>query len=143
MMTKKLLKNNVFLNTCLAGPPLDFLSAVILKTLETETVQGKTVSLTITGDDDIRDLNKRFRGKDFPTDVLSFPLGDDELLGDIVISLPAARRNAADYNQGDVQRELILLTIHGTLHLLGYDHHTDDEAAIMERKEKSILEFFE
>ncbi len=87
------------------------------------------VHLLISGDDRLRELNGRFLGVDRSTDVLSFPDGEsmpmgEVLLGEIAISLDAARRQAEDMGHGEV-RELAELVLHGTLHLLGYDHARD------------------
>lgn len=73
----------------------------------------------------MRSLNRRFRGKDASTDVLSFPAGEGGLLGDIVVSVPYAARQARQ--RGDrTGREIERLLVHGYLHLMGYDHETDD-----------------
>ena len=123
------------------------------------------VSLLITDDETVRDLNREYRGLDQTTDVLSFsaehpghwegaaesqvsepgwpadwPLPDDEPppLGDIVVSLPQAKRQA--FQQGvHLRRELALLLVHGALHLLGHDHYEDDERDAMQRLEQSAL----
>lgn len=84
------------------------------------------VTLSFVGDRAIRTLNRKWMKKDKPTDVLSFPLGETApdgkyYLGDIVISVPVATRQARDKRHG-LERELRLLAIHGYLHLLGYDH---------------------
>jgi len=84
------------------------------------------VSLAFVGERAIRTLNRRFMKKDKPTDVLSFPLGEKGpdgkyYLGDIVIAVPVAARQAREKGHG-LDRELRLLAIHGFLHLLGYDH---------------------
>jgi probable rRNA maturation factor len=84
------------------------------------------VSLAFVGDRAIRTLNRKFMKKDRPTDVLSFPLGEKGpdgkyYLGDIVIAVPVAFRQAKEKGHG-LDRELRLLAIHGFLHLLGYDH---------------------
>ena len=79
----------------------------------------------ITGDDDLRRLHREFLGKDSPTDVLSFPSGDEAgLLGDLAISLDRARAQAAERNHS-LADEVRILMLHGLLHLLGYDHETD------------------
>jgi probable rRNA maturation factor len=83
----------------------------------------------MTDDDRIRELNRRFLGRDGVTDVLSFPDGDElpsggRLLGEIVISLEAVRRQAEQFGHGEL-RELSELVLHGVLHLLGYDHSSD------------------
>jgi len=87
---------------------------------------GGAVSLVLTGDRTVRRLNRDFRGKDKPTDVLSFPGPHEEgNLGDIVISVETAARNARAFTRTFFQ-ELDILTLHGFLHVLGYDHETDD-----------------
>jgi probable rRNA maturation factor len=84
------------------------------------------VALVLGGDRGIRTLNARYRGKDRPTDVLSFPgPGGEAGLGDIVISVPTAERNAARLGR-TLAAELDVLALHGFLHVLGYDHETDD-----------------
>lgn len=89
---------------------------------------GKTleVGFRLCGDAAIHALNRDYRGKDKPTDVLSFPgPGGGEGIGDIVISVETARRNAATYGR-TLTQELDVLALHGFLHCLGYDHETDD-----------------
>jgi probable rRNA maturation factor len=84
------------------------------------------VSVVLAGDGLLRRLNRDYRGRDRTTDVLSFPgPGGEEGLGDVVISVPTASRNARRQGHG-VHRELDILALHGFLHLLGYDHETDD-----------------
>jgi probable rRNA maturation factor len=84
------------------------------------------VALVLTGDRALRTLSARYRGKDRPTDVLSFPgPGGAEGLGDIVISVETAARNARGLRRTLLQ-ELEVLALHGFLHCLGYDHETDD-----------------
>ena len=89
-------------------------------------------------DQTIRKLNKQYRHKNRPTDVLSFPLADERcptLLGDVVISIDTARRQARQRKRAFAD-ELRALLIHGILHLLGYDHEvSDSEAVRMRRKE--------
>jgi probable rRNA maturation factor len=82
------------------------------------------VALVLTSDAPVRRLNARYRGKDKPTDVLSFP-GGEAGLGDIVISLDTAARNAPRFGR-TFRQELEILALHGFLHVLGYDHETDD-----------------
>jgi probable rRNA maturation factor len=91
---------------------------------------GSSISVVITTDEEVRRLNRQFRGVDHPTDVLSFaadpPLIPGEVepyLGDLVLALPYIQRQA-QAEQHAVPDELILAVIHGTLHLLGYDHDT-------------------
>jgi len=96
------------------------------------------VSLVLTRDPPVRALNARYRGKDAPTDVLSFPgpcgAGDDDL-GDIIVSVDTAERNARRLGR-TLQRELDVLALHGFLHVLGYDHETDD--GTMDRLERRL-----
>jgi len=112
------------------------------------------VSLTLTDDREIQELNRTYRGIDRPTDVLSFALeeaGEDEpeflvpegyedhLLGDIVISVERAKAQAEEYGHS-FMRELVYLAVHGALHLLGYDHEREDDRAIMRQKEEAVME---
>ena len=84
------------------------------------------VALVLTGDRPLRALNARYRGQDKPTDVLSFPAGGGEGgLGDIVISVETAERNARSLGR-TLPQELDVLALHGFLHVLGYDHETDE-----------------
>jgi probable rRNA maturation factor len=87
------------------------------------------VHVLVTGDDRIRQLNRDYLGKDRATDVLSFPDGDElptgrRFLGEVVVSLDTARRQAEEGGHQEL-RELEELVLHGTLHLLGYDHSSD------------------
>jgi probable rRNA maturation factor len=112
------------------------------------------IGLLIVGDESIHELNMAHRGVDRPTDVLSFPLIEPGLpptqadmdpetgevvLGDIVISLPAAERQAREYGNS-LQREVSYLAVHGALHLMGFDHENDVERAGMRGLEETILE---
>jgi len=112
------------------------------------------VSITIMDDESVRNYNRDYRGVDAPTDVLSFSLleetddepeifiegGEDSLvLGDIIISAEAVRRQAEEYGHS-VIRELCFLTVHGIFHLLGYDHQTSEAEQIMEAKQKQVLD---
>ena len=94
------------------------------------------VALVLTRDPALRELNARYRGKDEPTDVLSFPgPGGSAGLGDIVVSIDTAERNARRLGR-TLQRELDVLALHGFLHVLGYDHETDD--GTMDRLERRL-----
>jgi probable rRNA maturation factor len=103
------------------------------------------LSIVVCDDDFIQNLNKEYRGVDRPTDVLSFP--SDEVdpgdgtryLGDIIISLPRATAQAIEA-QHPVAEELSMLAVHGVLHLLGFDHHTAAEKAIMWQKQAQLLQ---
>ena len=96
-------------------------------------------ALLLTDDAALQDLNRRFRGQDKPTNVLSFPAGAGDSLGDIALAFETCRREAEDQGVAfrDHARHLI---VHGLLHLVGHDHEADDEAERMERLETRILE---
>ncbi len=108
------------------------------------------VSVSFVDDSQIKELNRDFRNIDKSTDVLSFPLGEDDeydynnetnayMLGDVIISLETAARQANEYGHS-LEREVGFLTVHSMLHLLGYDHVNDKlEARIMREKEEVIL----
>jgi probable rRNA maturation factor len=112
------------------------------------------VSVVVTDDSTVQQLNRDYRGVDAPTDVLSFSQtevltdageqfptvpGEARLLGDVVISGDRVRAQAAEYGHSQ-RRELAYLTVHGLLHLLGYDHETDPERQVMRRAEENALE---
>lgn len=110
-------------------PAAEALRRVITCSLMRMERPDSEVHVLITDDERIRDLNRRFRDVDRATDVLSFPDGDvlpsgRTLLGEIVISLPTARRQASELGHDEV-RELSELILHGVLHLIGYDHEND------------------
>jgi probable rRNA maturation factor len=110
--------------------------------------RDSSLSLTLVGDEAIRVLNRDHRGKDRPTDVLSFPIQasdswnggaqePERLLGDVVISIDTARRQADEYD-ASLQDELYRLLIHGVLHVMGHDHEEEAERAVMEREERRL-----
>ncbi len=114
-----------------------------------------SVAILLTGDERLRRLNRQFAGEDHVTDVLSFeadtgisfPNGDDDAfikkIGDIAISVPQAERQAIE-KRVPFERELAMLAIHGTLHLLGYDHATPEEERVMFGKtDEALDELFE
>jgi len=108
------------------------------------------LSVRLSGDDEVRALNTQWRGKDKATNVLSFPMAESDdltsakladaelLLGDIILARGVCEAEAADKGVS-VQDHATHLVVHGTLHLLGYDHHDDDEAADMEAREVRAL----
>ena len=102
---------------------------------------NKDIELILTNDKEIQELNKTYRQKDKPTDVLSFPLQNLEgmPLGSIIISIDTAKKGAEEFGHL-VEDEIKLLFIHGLLHLLGYDHEIDNGE--MREKEKEIIEKF-
>jgi len=105
--------------------------------LQQEVAKGRPFDVLITGDAELRKLNREFRGRDYPTDVLSFPieqaLPPARPLGDLAISLARARAQAREFGH-TVEQELQILMLHGVLHLLGYDHEID--SGRMARAEK-------
>lgn len=108
--------------------------------------RGFEVSVRLTDDAGIRPLNARWRGRDRPTDVLSFPLGEGafpglhpEVLGDAVVSVETAAAQAPLHGL-DLGEEVHFLLVHAALHLLGFDHQRDDERAVMEALEQRIWE---
>ena len=114
--------------------------------------EGAEVSISFVTDDEIHELNREWRGIDRPTDVLSFEcdnlddgfaLDDAEVyeLGDIVIAPDVAERQAPEYGLTFAD-EMSLLITHGLLHLCGYDHLEDDEAQVMEGRERELLSAF-
>jgi probable rRNA maturation factor len=93
------------------------------------------LAIRISGDRELRRLNRQFLGEDHATDVLSFPAGEtgpSVHLGDIVVSWPAVRRQAAEFGHSE-EAELLLLVVHGFLHVLGWDHATTEEELEMTR----------
>jgi len=93
-----------------------------------------TLTIALVSDARIRSLNRRFRGKDLATDVLSFPADEVGVLGDVVIAAGVAARQAVEVGHS-LQAELRVLALHGLLHLLGYDHeHDDGRMARLERR---------
>ena len=112
-----------------------------------QSLTNREIELVITDNDSIRELNREYREKNKPTDVLSFPLETpfteqsvfDIPLGTIVISADFVKEKAEIYDHTE-QDELKLLFIHGLLHLLGYDHETDEGE--MRQKERELIESF-
>ena len=122
------------------------LSRLAAHVLYSEEVDDSAeLSVLLVGSDHIRRLNARFAGDDYATDVLSFPMMEDEesalLLGDVVICPEIASANAARAGQ-EVDAELDTLLVHGTLHLLGYDHDEEEEKRRMDERQSQILAAF-
>lgn len=103
------------------------------------------LSISLVGKTRMRSLNRKYRGRDYPTDVLAFPMGGagkqtEVFLGDVVICLPIAIGQASRF-ENTADQEIFRLLIHGTLHLLGYDHEQSKrEATRMQRKERAIVQ---
>ncbi len=106
--------------------------------------QGYQLSVSFVSEEDIRNLNAAYRNVDDVTDVLSFPMeGTDgrgvDILGDVVICLPRALRQAEEYGHG-ADREIAYLTAHSILHLLGYDHENEADKAEMRALEEQVMD---
>jgi len=151
-----------------------YINKAVKTALDFEKINcGCEINVEITDNQNIKKLNKEFRNKDNPTDVLSFPMIEPEkidyirnknnknniikknfsdeinpengliLLGDIVISIEKAKEQSEEFNQS-LERELMFLAVHSTLHLLGYDHEISEESdLIMRKKQREIIEFIE
>ncbi|GHU62029.1 endoribonuclease YbeY [Clostridia bacterium] len=142
----------------------DFVHSIVLEALRVlSSPREAELSISFVSDEEIRELNKSYRNQDKITDVLSFPLVDykkpgdfslclskekqychpktgEILLGDIVISVKQAKRQAEEYGHS-FKRELAFLIVHSVLHLCGYDHQTKDEEKQMEEMQESILSY--
>ena len=111
-----------------------------------EVEKGTGVTVVVTTDEHVRSLNAEFRGIDSPTDVLSFPAdplpdeieGEDPYLGDLVIAYPYTLHEAQEAGH-DIADELVLLVIHGTLHLLGFDHDNEEHQDAMWAEQSEAL----
>lgn len=123
---------------------LEGIKWIALKALSQANEDGRRLNLILADDAYITDLNARFTGRKHPTDVLSFPFSGERLpteegiLGEVYISLDRATEQARDFGVS-LEDEVRRLTIHGILHLLGYDHQTDEETEVMRRKEDELL----
>ena len=115
-------------------------------TKEYESDREVYVSVLLTGNEEIQRVNRDFRGKDMPTDVISFAYHDNDeadnglydSLGDIIISLERVEEQRKDYGHS-FKREFYYVLTHGLLHLMGYDHMEEEEKKVMRAKEEEIL----
>ncbi len=135
------------------------IAACVRATLEHEETAGVSLSVTVTDDETVQALNARYLGINAPTDVLSFGADSDDdgsaeditfvlpdeiaeaegvYLGDILIALPYCERQAQRYGNS-LASELRLMTVHGTLHLLGHDHDTQESESVMWEAQMAIL----
>jgi probable rRNA maturation factor len=119
---------------------------VARQTLIVMQLQDVMLSILLCNDQFIHPLNREYRGKDYPTDVLSFSqregefaFDEDAVLGDVIISVETALRQAEE-KKHSFGTEMEILLVHGILHLLGYDHVDDDDASVMQAKEQEILD---
>jgi len=126
---------------------IKWLTAVITNLLKEYNLTGGEVGVIIAGDKLLHKLNLQYRDKDAPTDVLSFSYLDDTgdqvgenefAVGDIYISLDRVKTQAEEAGHS-LQREATLLVIHGTLHLIGFDHEHDEDAELMQQEERSLM----
>lgn len=124
----------------------DYLDSLIERVLTREKATDSVFSIIFVDNEKIHELNKQFRGVDRPTDVISFALEDAEeeflstirVLGDIYISIPKMQEQAKEYGHSE-KRELAFLVVHGLLHLLGYDHQTEEEEKVMFQIQEEML----
>jgi len=129
--------------------PISALEAQAKRVLAAEDATEGELSIVVTDDETVRDLNRRFRGIDKPTDVLSFgqdvgkefatPPGEAASLGEVIIAHPTACRQAEGAGV-EVEFELRHLLTHGILHLLGYGHEAEAEAKLMRAHEEAVLD---
>ena len=125
------------------------LDKIIKKTLKVEKVKNSYFEVVFVDDETIQNINRDYRKKDKITDVISFAFEDNDkkrynnvrILGEIYICIPQMKRQAIEYGHSEV-RELAFLTVHGLLHLLGYDHMNKNEEKIMFAKQEMILDGF-
>lgn len=123
-----------------AGPVELLVRAAAVAALDEADVERSAVTVLLADDAAVADLNSRFRGKEGPTNVLSFPAPEnpENHLGDIALAYGVCAREAAEQGK-TLEAHLQHLVAHGVLHLVGYDHQTDDEAEAMEDLERAIL----
>lgn len=130
----------------------DYLRNYVEQVLKVEEVYSERplyMSILLTNNDNIRVINRDFRGKDSPTDVISFAyhetedfnVGPFDTLGDIIISLEKVEEQAKEYNHS-FKREFYYILTHGILHILGYDHISEEDKKEMRAREEFILKKF-
>ena len=135
----------------------DLLTRALRAAAQHEEIEAGEVVVTLVDDARIQELNRTYRDKDTSTDVLSFPMQDEDdpeiyfdteeeaaelnrvdMLGDIIISVPTAQRQAEEYGHS-LEREIAFLAVHGFLHLIGYDHMSEEEEKEMFGRQETIL----
>jgi len=124
----------------------EYLKEVVQKTLEHEKACNAILSIIFVGTEEIQEINRVYRGKDAVTDVISFAFEDNgvstpenlRVLGDIYICITRMQEQAVEYGHSE-KRELSFLTVHGLLHLLGYDHMEQEEEKVMFALQEEIL----
>ena len=133
-------ETNEYVDTVLLNKVADY-------ALNSENVDNGVVNIIIVDNKRIKEINKEYRDIDRETDVISFALEDDDtfielpirVLGDIYISLDKVKSQASEYGHSEM-REICFLTVHGILHLLGYDHMNKDDELVMFSKQDKILD---
>ena len=119
----------------------DRVKRIVEFVLEREGKEGE-VSIAFVGKEKMRELNEKFRGKDYPTDVLTFPYGD-EMLGEIIVCPEVVAEDAKEYGIS-FEKELLITLVHSALHLCGYDHERDpSKAEEMFRKQDEYVKELE
>lgn len=139
MENYSIVDNNLYQN-------YDYLYEVINHTLEVMDAKESIFTIIFVTKEEIHELNKQYRGVDRVTDVISFALEDAHdvsltdvrVLGDIYICIDRMKEQAIEYNHSET-RELSFLTVHGLLHLLGYDHQTKEDEEVMFNLQRKIL----
>lgn len=117
----------------------NILSTVAKKVLLGENRGTETISVALVGKEEIKKINKKFRQKNKPTDVLSFEIKQNNILGEIIICPDVVKENAKKYKV-PVKSEMLKMLVHGILHLCGYDHErSEEEEKIMEEKQEKYL----
>lgn len=128
----------------LESPLLERAALYTLELIAPEKINDD-ITIVLTDDKQLHELNKEFLDVDSPTDVLSFPASETDpetgtvYLGDILISIPRATQQAESAGH-PLEAEVQLLTVHGTLHLLGFDHASDEEKTVMWNEQAKVLE---
>ena len=133
-------ETNEYVDTALLNKVADY-------ALNSENVDNGVVNIIIVDNKRIKEINKEYRNIDRETDVISFALEDDDtfielpirVLGDIYISIDKVKSQASEYGHSEM-REICFLTVHGILHLLGYDHMNKDDELVMFSKQDRILD---
>jgi len=139
--------NEYIINDLYEYKNYSYLDDVMKEIWKEENVKNTLVSILFVGEEEIRDINHETRGINRVTDVISFALEDGEeipenvtrVLGDIYICIPKMKEQAIEYGHSE-KRELSFLVTHGMLHLLGYDHQTNEEEEIMFSIQNKVLE---
>ena len=129
---------HIFNDTACKPIPRRKMQRVIENVLRGEKVAEACVSVILVDDTSIHAMNKEFLQHDYPTDIITFPLEDDDIDGEMYISIDTARRQAAEYGVS-LTNELLRLATHGTLHLVGYNDASTEERTNMSRLEDKYM----